>query len=212
MSEKGLELELNQKMKSSIRESFLADDSNGKSSLFDEQISSKNPAFLGDNSSVFEDDFNLANDAENQKAKTSLRMTYEAQTEVIKRQLGDLEQIREKLGLSQRKMAQLLLVDPSSWSRWTKKGDEAPPQVWRALQWYMALQGKIPGLQPQYFFSEGLRNIEQLKRDEIDTLRKDLMKKMSSLESQVQFYKKISFMMAGFLMASIVIGFLFLGR
>lgn len=85
------------------------------------------------------------------KVKTSQRLHYEAQVEVIKKQLGDLEKIRLTLGLSQRKMSQLLLVDPSAWTRWTRKGDPAPPHVWRALQWYMLIQEKIPGLTPQYF-------------------------------------------------------------
>ncbi|MFM6928449.1 MAG: hypothetical protein ACKOX6_08285, partial [Bdellovibrio sp.] len=50
------------------------------------------------------------------RSKTSLRMHYEAQVAVIRRQTGDLESIRLNLGLSQRKMSQLLMVDPSSWT------------------------------------------------------------------------------------------------
>ncbi|WII71050.1 hypothetical protein QJS83_11315 [Bdellovibrio sp. 22V] len=90
----------------------------------------------------------------NPRSKTSLRMHYEAQVSVIQKQIGNLEEIRGNLGLSQRKMAQLLLVDPSSWTRWTKQGDEAPPHIWRALQWYLALREKIPGLTPQYFLGQ----------------------------------------------------------
>jgi hypothetical protein len=48
------------------------------------------------------------------RSKTSLRMVYEAQVLVIKKQLGSLEKIRTHLGLSQRKMSQLLMVDPPS--------------------------------------------------------------------------------------------------
>jgi transcriptional regulator with XRE-family HTH domain len=85
------------------------------------------------------------------RAKSSVRMHYEAQVEVIKRQLGELEKIRENLGLSQRKICQLLMVDPSAWTRWTKKNENPPPHIYRALQWYMILQEKLPGLTPQYF-------------------------------------------------------------
>jgi hypothetical protein len=74
-----------------------------------------------------------------QRARSSLRQRYEAVARVIEKRLGGLESVRESLGLSQRKMAQLLLVDPSAWTRWTS-GDAAPPHIWRALAWYLALQ------------------------------------------------------------------------
>lgn len=82
--------------------------------------------------------------------------------QVIRRQLGGLEEIRGKLGLSQRKMCQLLMVDPSAWTRWTKSGvDQAPPHIYRALQWYMSLQEKIPGLTPAYFLGKDPRVLNQ---------------------------------------------------
>jgi transcriptional regulator with XRE-family HTH domain len=87
------------------------------------------------------------------RSKTSNRMFYEAQVSVIQKQLGNLEKIRTDLGLSQRKICQLLMVDPSAWTRWQKE-NEAPPHIWRALQWYMTLQEKIPGLTPQYFIGK----------------------------------------------------------
>lgn len=86
------------------------------------------------------------------RSKTSLKMLYEAQARVISRQIGGLEGARQSLGLSRRKISQLLLVDPSAWTRWTKGDKEqAPPHVFRALQWYLALFEKIPGLTPEYF-------------------------------------------------------------
>ena len=88
------------------------------------------------------------------RSKTSSRMFYEAQVSVIQKQLGNLEKIRTDLGLSQRKICQLLMVDPSAWTRWNRDGEEAPPHIWRALQWYMTLQEKIPGLTPQYFIGK----------------------------------------------------------
>ena len=87
------------------------------------------------------------------RAKSSLRLKYEAETQVIERKLGDLESIREKLGLSQRKIAQLLLVDPSAWTRWTKGQDQAPPHIYRMLQWYLALEDKYPALDVNFWLS-----------------------------------------------------------
>jgi transcriptional regulator with XRE-family HTH domain len=112
------------------------------------------------------------------RVRSSDRLHYEAQVEVIRRQLGDLEKIREDLGLSQRKICQLLMVDPSAWTRWTKKGESAPPHIYRALQWYMILREKLPGLTPQYFVGKdpevlhqaALQRIQQesLKRQEFE--------------------------------------------
>lgn len=89
-------------------------------------------------------------------ARSSLRLQYEAQTQVIRKQTGDLESIRLKLGLSARKICQLLLVDPSAWTRWTKPGGDAPPHIYRALQWYLVIQEKIPGLTADYFIGRNL--------------------------------------------------------
>lgn len=95
------------------------------------------------------------------KAKTSLRMVYEAQTLVIQKQIGDLESVRVRLGLSARKICQLLMVDPSAWNRWTRPGASAPPHIWRALQWYMIVQEKLPGLTPQFFIERVVTKVEK---------------------------------------------------
>jgi transcriptional regulator with XRE-family HTH domain len=87
------------------------------------------------------------------RPKSSLRLKYEAETHVIERKLGSLEAIRSTLGLSQRKMAQLLLVDPSAWTRWTKGEDQAPPHIFRMLQWYLALQEKYPALDVNFWLN-----------------------------------------------------------
>lgn len=85
------------------------------------------------------------------RVRTPNRLKYEAQVAVIKRQIGDLEQIRQKLGLSRRKMCQLLLVDPSAWSRWSKEG--APPHVYRALEWYLLLMKEAPAHAHSYWIT-----------------------------------------------------------
>jgi|GEM_PF-1149412 hypothetical protein len=125
-----------------------------------------------------EDDFNP-------RSKTSIRMHYEAQVAVIQHQLGNLDEIRGKLGLSQRKMAQLLMVDPSSWTRWTKNGDEAPPHIWRALQWYLALRDKIPGLTPQYFISTNPQILHEKALKELDLERQERIETLENLSSRM---------------------------
>lgn len=122
------------------------------------------------------------------KSKSSLRMNYEAHAEVIRKQTGDLESVRKTLGLSQRKMAQLLLVDPSAWTRWLKEGS-APPHIYRALQWYMTLQEKIPGLTPSYFLGRDSRvdtaEMRSIESNLIERI-KELEEQNSSLKNQVQ--------------------------
>lgn len=80
----------------------------------------------------------------NKDAKSEQRIRYDAEIELIRRRFGSLEDMRMALGLSQRKMAELIMVDPSAWTRWTKGSDgDAPPHVYRALAWYMELREKL---------------------------------------------------------------------
>src|ERR1043165_4919208 len=72
------------------------------------------------------------------ESATSIRTKYLEEKERIKSEIGDLEQIRITLGLSQRKICQLLLVDPSAWTRWNKTG--APPHIFQALKWLIELK------------------------------------------------------------------------
>lgn len=147
----------------------------------------------GDENLSSEDAFVL----EAKRARSSARIYYEAQVEVIRSQIGELESIRSKLGLSQRKIAQLLLVDPSSWTRWTRHGDTVPPHIYRALQWYMILVDKIPGLTPQYFIGRDSNVLKQEFSKETQELRianENLQKKLADLEMHVK-YNRVGFMM-----------------
>lgn len=110
------------------------------------------------------------------RSKTSLRIRYEAEVELIRKKLGDLESIRESLGLSRRKMCQLLMVDPSAWTRWTNGTTKVPPHIYRALQWYLAINEKYPGLGSAYWLSS-LANKEkyELKPEQKDLLKKELL-------------------------------------
>lgn len=139
---------------------------------------------------------NLSVSETDKRARSSHRIHYEAQVEVIRKQLGDLEDIRQVLGLSQRKICQLLMVDPSAWTRWTKKGESAPPHIYRALQWYMILQEKLPGLTPQYFVGKDPEILHQntlqkiqteiLKREELEIQIQNLAEKNQKLEKMVR--------------------------
>lgn len=134
------------------------------------------------------------------RAKTSLRMMYEAQAEVLKVQIGDLESIRSKLGLSQRKMAQLLLVDPSAWTRWNKTG-QVPPHIYRSLQWYLALKEKIPGLSNEYFLAPHSHSNLREIRQELDSLRQsqpdteEMRVRISDLEGSLKSVRRLNFVL-----------------
>lgn len=116
------------------------------------------------------------------RSKTSLRLKYEAETAVIQKKIGHLEDIRSSLGLSRRKMAQLLLVDPSAWTRWTKNEDSAPPHIFRSLQWYMALIDKQPGWHPQNSFNSG--DVVKIQEERLNQVQLDLERQISYLKSE----------------------------
>lgn len=103
----------------------------------------------------FERHVDLSNSQTTTKERipSSLRMKYSAEVQLIINKWGDLEQMRKTLGLSQRKICQLLLVDPSAWTRWTRnpESNEAPPHIFRALSWYLLLLDKSPELSPYVF-------------------------------------------------------------
>ena len=67
---------------------------------------------------------------------------YDSTVETLKNKNGDLEEIRSRLGFSQKQMAELLLVDPSAWSRWLRD-QNAPPHVYRSLDWYLSALSNI---------------------------------------------------------------------
>lgn len=130
-----------------------------------------------------------------QRARSSLRQRYEAEARVIERRIGSLESIRESLGLSQRKLCQLLLVDPSAWTRWTQGHTPAPPHVWRALSWYLALQEKYPALDAAFWLngvarassSEAAIEMGRAQAAEIQSLRKEVEQLRHKLNSHDRF-------------------------
>ena len=98
--------------------------------------------------------------------RTSLRVKYDQEMQVLRQQLGSLEEVRGRLGLSRRKMCQLLMVDPSAWTRWLKDESKVPPHVYRSFQWYFALIEANPKWHPlNSFQQEGVRTLEQAKEE-----------------------------------------------
>lgn len=121
-----------------------------------------------------------------ERVLSSLRIKYEAQIEVIKKQIGDLETVRKTLNLSQRQICQLLLVDPSAWTRWTRPGENPPPHIYRALSWYMLIQEKIPGLTPQYFLNQSHQALEK----EMSASYQKLASDYQQLSEELKVFKK----------------------
>lgn len=115
------------------------------------------------------------------RSKTAERISYEAEVKVIQQQIGDLEDIRFRLGLSARKMAQLLMVDPSAWTRWTKKITPPPPHIYRALQWYLTLLEKNPGFTPQVFLASHWHSSKKQQNHN----QEDFLQQLSQLRAKI---------------------------
>lgn len=69
------------------------------------------------------------------KGKGLYGLAYASKVEQIKKQIGDLEKIRQNLKMSRREICQILLVNPSAWTRWTKSKEGPPAHFYRALEW-----------------------------------------------------------------------------
>ena len=100
--------------------------------------------------------------------------------------MGSLEDIRKTLHLSRRKMCQMMLVDPTSWTRRTRDESKVPQHILKALQWNMLLVEKYPSLHPQHKI--GMQN--DLPRQESDGLSARQLEQMNQqkrvLEQKVQ--------------------------
>lgn len=119
------------------------------------------------------------------RSKTPLRLKYEAEVRVIRDQIGSIELIRQQLGLSQRKMCQLLMVDPSTWTRWMKDEARVPPHIYRSLQWYLQLIEKRPEWHPQNSFQPLVRGlIPGMSNNELKVLKEDIHDSMKKIRSQ----------------------------
>jgi hypothetical protein len=139
----------------------------------------------------------------NERKKTVLRAQFDGEAEVIKKQIGSLEEVRIKLDLSARKMCQLLMVDPSAWNRWTTGITKVPPHIYRSLQWYMILNEKLPGVDPRFFIpkknffrspgaQESISNNEQTMMTQYyQTQSKNFELEVKSLKNQLNILQKL---------------------
>lgn len=119
-----------------------------------------------------------------ERSKTPLRIRYESEVMVIRRQLGTLEEMRLKLGLSRRKICQLLLVDPSAWTRWSKE-DSAPPHIYRSMEWYMLLTKEAPAQAHSYWIAT-----VQGQTRQVDRPGKNVEFALKTLENELDLTRK----------------------
>lgn len=82
------------------------------------------------------EDLNAVSPAKNEK-----RGRYELVVRAIREKHGGLEDMRARLGFTQKQMSELLLVDPSAWTRWVRDGESAPAHIYQALAWYLESRG-----------------------------------------------------------------------
>lgn len=144
--------------------------------MSDDLARHQKPGFFDANSSKSDEGLEAQSSKRTFRARSSLRLKYEAEVELIRRKIGELDEIRAQLGLSQRKMCQLLLVDPSAWTRWTRREEGAPPHVYRMLQWYLALEEKYPALDVNFW----LQTVAQTRKPEDDSVRDKRLLELAS--------------------------------
>ena len=123
--------------------------------------------------------------------KSSRRLRYEAEVETIKQRHGGLENIRESLGLSRKEITKWLLVDPSAWTRWTQRGESAPPHVYKTLALLLeAGKGLQVGTQEGHGWTRDLRALEDKwetrTKQELDSLETELRGQHSLFSGQHQ--------------------------
>lgn len=104
------------------------------------------------NNQIFEDEKNHLNKSLTYREKNELT------AELIKKQIGDIEQIRISMGLNKKRMCELLLIDPSTWTRWSTGKTPVPPTVYRSLQWGLAVMDKHPEFHPLMISRSNLFN------------------------------------------------------
>jgi hypothetical protein len=135
-----------------------------------------------------------------ERLKSPQRMKYEAEVRSFQSTHGGLEDLRRRLGLSRRKICQLLLVDPSAWTRWTKDETRTPPHIYRALEWYVALTEKEPG-------RTVVAGLEHRWRGELDLAKHRLDDLSQELKTQKSVSGTLAVMVLG---ALVVLGYMLL--
>jgi hypothetical protein len=68
----------------------------------------------------------------------------------FQKQHGDLESVRQRLGMTKREISELLWVEASAWTRWSKGISRPPDSIYRALSWYLELHpGRAASVTPR---------------------------------------------------------------
>jgi hypothetical protein len=122
--------------------------------------------------------------------RSARRLRYEAEVQVIIKEIGSLEQVRGRLGLSQRRMCELLLVDPSAWTRWVQRKQIAPPHVFRMLEWYLLIKKEHGGLAHQFYERRAPSVTTELGESR---LRADFRNQITQLERELRRWKLLTF-------------------
>lgn len=115
----------------------------------------------------------------NQRSKETLKDLNKTESELIREQIGDIESIRHSLGLNKRRMCQLLLIDPSTWTRWSTGKTEVPPHIYRMLQWGLAVMDKYPEVHPlsQFASINNLQKMQELSNRVVELEKKKKTKR-----------------------------------
>jgi hypothetical protein len=111
-----------------------------------------------------------------------LRQSYFQEKEQIIREIGNLDEIKFKLGLSQRKLCRLLLVDPSAWTRWNKTG--APPHIYQTLKWLLELQRVNPDMAVPRDFDSKITFIHTSAQEKILALEIQIRELQKAIKEQ----------------------------
>ena len=125
------------------------------------------------------------------KNTLSARERNELAASLIKKQIGDLEQVRALLGLNKKRMCELLLIDPSTWTRWTTGKTEPPPWLYRSLQWGVAVMDKYPEFHPLLINQKIVDS--KGSNTNIDSGYKDLAKEVSSIKKDLKIWMIVAF-------------------
>ena len=131
-------------------------------------------------------DFIVNNDEDIQR-HLSAREKNELTAKLIKKQIGDLEQIRLHMGLNKKRMCELLLLDPSTWTRWTTGKTEPPPWLYRTLQWGLAVMEKHPEFHPLMIRQDGNTKVRE-NLINIEKSNKKLSEELFELRRKLKFY------------------------
>lgn len=124
----------------------------------------------------------VSGESPRESSAPSLRTQYLLEKERIQHEFGGLEQMRLTLGLSQRKVCQLLLVDPSAWTRWLKSG--APPHIHQALRWLIELRRTNPAAAA---IPGNLDHRMDILQSKTQTQLKEMESQLAALERAVTF-------------------------